>query len=302
MQDELEADTTLLEDVKDSLARQISEMRKLIERKRGEVRTLELELTKGREQMTAKMIIAVLRRSKSLQTWKEALGEGREAWDREISAANTALDCYSQAVSMYKSQQVSTLHSLLALIPLPPAVLHTLKEGHIHSGRVRLAVTDQESSANAGEDALERKERTMRDGQMREVVLSMELQAMIEKEKPQFPSFSLHPPLHLKTQSCHQPTLPLDQSSQSLSFLFDLRNTSMNLPDYNKEGSFEEEKNRLAILNSSMRIGQRDREEKGVEAREEDVGLQSPRSTTELERPEEGKGWRRVLCPCLWRN
>ncbi len=303
MQDELDADTSLLEDVKDSLVRQISEMQKLIERKRGEVRTLELELSKGREQRTAKMIIAVLKRSKLLQGWTEALADGRESWEREVAASTAALDCYSQAISMFKSQQASTLHTLLALLPPPPVVLHTLREAHTSSGRVRLCVTDEEISGRNGEDALERKETTMRDGQMREVVLSQELQAMIEKEKPRFPSSSQHRPLHLKTQSCHQPTFPLDQSSQSISFLFDLRNTSMSLPDYNKDSSLEEENNRLAILNSSIRIAQRDQDrDEGVEAREEDVGLQSPRSTTALERAEEGKGWRRVVCPCLWRN
>lgn len=290
MEDELDSDKSLLGDVKDSLARQITEVRKLIERKRGEVRTLELELSKDREQQTAKMILAVLKRGKALQSWKEALAEGRESWGREIAVSTIVLDNYTKAQSSFQAQRLATFHTLLALLPLPPRVLHTLREvSHLSDALFKLRVEEE----TGRESSLERKETTMKDAQMKEVVLSQELQTIIGAEKRHFPSFSLSPPrtLHLKTKSCHQPTFDPSPSSHSVSLLFDLHNASLSLPDY-KDSSSEEEVNRLAILNSSIRIKQEDRGEKAVEAREEEA----------LHRTQERGGWRRAVCPCLWRK
>jgi len=288
MEDELDSDKSLLEDVKDSLTRQITEVRKLIERKRGEVRTLELELSKEREQKTAKVILAVLRRGKALQSWREALTEGRESWGLELTASTIVLDSYTKALSVFQAQRLTTLHTLLTLLPLPPRVLHTLREAsRLSDCLVKLLVEEE-----IGRDGvLERKETTMKDAQMNEVLLSQELQAIIGEERRHFPSFSFAPQraLHLKTKSCHQPTFDLSPSSNSVSLLFDLHNASLSLPDC-KDSSSEEEVNRLAILNSSIRIKQEDREEKAVEAREEEVELQ------------ERRGWRRAVCPCLWRK
>ena len=289
MGEETEEEVNLMRDVKDSLMRQIEEMRKMIARKHREVAAYELQLMKEREQTTARVILRVLRRGKQLQSWRDALAESREGWTRDIASATASIDSYIQTLSSFKSHRNSTLHSILSLLPVSQEVLRRLRDttGCFQVGEIEHILRPNER---------EKREITPIDGQLREVVLSTELQKMIGKQdKTPSKTFSSNTrPIHLKTRSCQVPMVPQDLSSHSESLVDAHYSSALNTSD--KESSLEEEINRLAVLNSSIRLN-REYQVSGEEGnKEQAVGMESGREIQGKERL--AGGWRNALCRC----